>query len=315
MSSSTCSRGSPPSTSMRRRAGPADISSVNCDATIIGFMLLRDGRGGVRRPRRLGRGLEVGIEFRCGEREVAMDGRDRGRRIAQPERVDDGLVELGEAFPVDTRSSERQIRPADGLEVAPDPCQRAVRGELDQAGMERHVGLCLVADVAGRCRSLDLLDQRLELLEVVIRELADGQPGAERFELCAHRERFEELRLAGAAHPGAAEMAAFDETEGTEIAKGLPNGRLADAKLARHPGLDDAGPGWVAAVKDRLEQAILDLVAQEAARDRGRPVHVWTLDREEVVLRLDRRLEDLDDARGPVDPDPVARLDVLGGNG
>ena len=82
-------------------------------------------------------------------------------------------------------------------------------------------------------------------------------------------ERLQELVRRRAADASSPEGGGLHDAERLEVAQRLPDGRLARPELPGDPGLDDPGARRVATVKDRLEQAILDLVAQDAARDRG----------------------------------------------
>jgi hypothetical protein len=81
--------------------------------------------------------------------------------------------------------------------------------------------------------------------------------------------RLEQLVSGRAADAGAAAWQDLDDAEGFATAERLADGRLARAELARDARLDDPGVGRVTARHDVLEQAVLDLLGQDAALDRA----------------------------------------------
>ena len=89
----------------------------------------------------------------------------------------------------------------------------------------------------------------------------------------ADLEGLQQLLDAGVADAGAAECRDLHDAQCLQVAKRLAHGSLAGAELPGHPCLDDAGAGRVAAVKDRLQEATLDLIAEDAARDGGLVSH------------------------------------------
>ena len=124
MSSRTWSRGSPPRTSIRSRAGPATISSLRTKSSVvIGFgpvVVFRQPVGHVR----------------ADLLEVALERRDHGVHVAPAEGREDGDVEIGRPLRVRAGHDERDVGPGERLERAPDADERGVVGELEDPAVE-----------------------------------------------------------------------------------------------------------------------------------------------------------------------------------
>ena len=208
-------------------------------------------------------------EHRRGVAEVIMEHRGHHVRVAQAERGQDRGVQVGNPAPVDARHDHRDVGARERLQRPPHPLERRIPGELDDPAVEGGVGRRLGVVVAVLCRPLHLADVSGEGLEVLVGQARDGKAGAERLQLGADHERLEELVRRRAADASSPEGGGLHDAQRLEVAQRLPHRGLARPELPGNPGLDDPGARRVATVKDRLEQAILDLIAQDAARDRG----------------------------------------------
>ena len=94
--------------------------------------------------------------------------------------------------------------------------------------------------------------------------------GRERLEHGAHRVGLEQLLLGDRAHRAAAVGLVVHAAELLEIAQRLAHRRLAALELARDLRLHEPLPRRVGPGHDALEDAILDLVAQERLVERRR---------------------------------------------
>ena len=175
------------------------------------------------------------------------------------------------------RGRERDVGAREGLKPSPDLLERRVAGNAHEAFVEVRVSLRLRMEVmAGDC-FVHVGQVRAEVPQVRLTQSWYGEAGCERFQLGSHDERLEELVRAGVAHAGAVEWGDFDDPDCLEVAQRLSDRRLAGAEFPSGPGLDDAGPRREATVKDRLQEAILDLIAQDTARDRGALGHCFSV--------------------------------------
>src|SRR5947209_8692235 len=126
-------------------------------------------------------------------------------------------------------------------------------------------GEAVQVTVGGRCaHALERVGQRFH---------ATGEPGRRGpsrhlLERRPHRIGLGDLLRPHASHPGAAKWLGLDQPEDFELAQRLTHRSLADPELAGHPDLDDPLARRVGALKDPLEQRVLDLVAQGGAADR-----------------------------------------------
>src|SRR5207249_4199062 len=115
-------------------------------------------------------------------------------------------------------------------------------------------------------RAVHRRDLGLERREIAVqadRGLARGhllERGPDRVDL-------DELVLADRPDARAAERLRLDEAEQLEVAERLPDRRLARPELLRDPRLDEPVPRRVLAAQDPLEDQLLDLLAQDDARD------------------------------------------------
>ena len=160
---------------------------------------------------------------------------------------------------------EGDVRSRERLQMSPDPLERVVVGDLDDAGVEGDIDDGLGVGVARVGRSLHLVDVALEFFEVRVRHPGQGEPRAEGLELGPDPIRLEQLGLARMPDAGPAECRDLDDPERLEVAQCFSHGSLAGAKLPCNSGLDDSGAGRVVAGQDLLQEAILDLIAQGAA--------------------------------------------------
>ena len=112
-------------------------------------------------------------------------------------------------------------------------------------------------------------EEGLEPLHVDIAEVRQSQPGREGFELGPDPVRLGQLCGPGSSDPSALEGGHLHDSEGLEVAQRLPDRCLADAEVTGDPCLDDPGTGRVLTGQDGLQEDFLDLVAEDAARDRG----------------------------------------------
>ena len=118
------------------------------------------------------------------------------------------------------------------------------------------------------------LEVRGELGDVRVGHARDRQPAAERLERRADGVGLDDLAPRRAADARPAERRDLDDAERLEPAQRLANRRLARPELAGDLRLDDPRVGRMVAGEDALEDPILDLVGQDAARDRIRAIAI-----------------------------------------
>ena len=234
-------------------------------ATPIGGAAVGTGSGALVGP-------VAGEAIRC-MLEVVVEDVGGELRVAGPKGLEHRDVLVGDPAPVGAGHAERDVGAGEWLQRAPHPGEGGVAGQVDDPLVEPGVGERLGMGVAGVGAALHLPDELLEPGEVVVDEPRDGEPGRQRLQLGPHHEGLQELGRRRAADTSSTEGADLHDPEGLEISQRLADGRLAGAQVARDTGLDDPGPRGVPAIEDRLEQVILDLVAQHAARDRALAVH------------------------------------------
>jgi hypothetical protein len=114
---------------------------------------------------------------------------------------------------------------------------------------------------------LHLLAERLEVGQVGVRHPRNAEARTERLQLRADRVGLQQLGEARLAHACSPKRQDLHHAEGLETAERLAHRRLAGSELPGHPRLDDPRVGRVAARKDVLQEAVLDLVREHAARD------------------------------------------------
>ena len=168
-----------------------------------------------------------------------------------------------------TGRRDRDVGAQEWLQGPPDALERGVAREVHDVAVEGRVGGGLHEGVACLRRLPHLLDVALQDVQVRLRDRGKGEFRPLCLQDGAHLEGLQELLDAGVAHPGATEGRDLHDPERLEVAQGLPDGRLAGPELPGHAGLHDARAGRVAAVKDRLQEATLDLVAEDAPGDGG----------------------------------------------
>ena len=144
-------------------------------------------------------------------------------------------MEVGGPVRVGARRHERDVRPRERLERAPDALERRVAGEVEEPGVERGVGDGHLVAVARRGGPLHRLAERLEVGEVGVRHPGDAEAGAERLELEADGVGLEQLADRGPPDAGAAEREDLDEAERLEAAERLAD-RAPGSPRARGPG-------------------------------------------------------------------------------
>ena len=225
MSSSTCSRGSPPMDvdAEARRAGRHLLGS--CRAFVVPSV----GRSESGWP------CSALTSAKCRPERV----RRRRRRRAPGARRGSARG----ARPTRSRSAPgaitREVGPREGLERAPQLRQRPVVGELDDPAVEPRVRLGDRAAVARQRRRLHVRDVPGELVDRPRRQARDGEPRAELLERRADDVGLEQLAAGRPPDAGAAERRDLDDAEGLEAAERLADRRLAGAELARDLRLDD----------------------------------------------------------------------------
>ncbi len=244
-----------------RPTRPRPDATRGPDRPLVGPGAARRGLRGARLPH-----PEV-AEHGPGDGEMAVERLAREDRVPTPEGVEDGVVEVRDPLAVHARDDERDVGPGERLQVAPDPVERGVRRDLDDASVERRVRRRLGVRVAGEGGPAHLRDVAAQLGEVRLGDPREGETRAELLELGAHGVRLAQLFRGRVADASATERVDLHDPDRLEAAQRLPDGRLADAVLLRHPGLHDAGAGRVPAGEDRLQEAILHLVGEDAARD------------------------------------------------
>ena len=165
MSSRTWSIGSPPWTSTRRRAEPAENSSDRSGA--VGVVMRPFGRvpvavGGALVGPAPGHVLADLVE-------VPPEGLDHRVGVAPLQRRHDGGVELGRPFRVGARDDERQVGPRERLERPPGLLEGQVVRELHDPAVEPGVGLGDAATVVVAGRGAHRLEVGAQPGEVVRR--------------------------------------------------------------------------------------------------------------------------------------------------
>ena len=303
-SSRTCSRGSPPYTSTRRRAAPADISSVSCSWSLIS-------------------------SFRLGDRLVSWTARQRQRRVRAlaggPGRSPSGhAADAAAGTGPGARSSPAAVgsaaeramtaaasakwRRSTSVTTSGSPRRSASRtGTWWSASARRSApGATIVMYVREYGSSVRQTRWRVAFPDSsTIRpwKAASATASAWMSPLSAasriSRMSSSSSSRSASARRGMARRAASDSSwartakasrsssadgrrtraprkavvsttpSASRSRRASRTGRLARPELPGDPGLDDPGARRVAAVEDGLEEAILDLVAQDAARDRG----------------------------------------------
>ena len=113
----------------------------------------------------------------------------------------------------------------------------------------------------------------LERRDVAVEPMGGEAPG-ELLEHRAHGEDLEEVVVGDLAHTGAAKRLRLDEAQQLEVTQRLAHRRLARAELGCDPRLDEQVAGPQLTTKDALEQDLLDLLAEDGARDRA---HKWPI--------------------------------------
>ena len=235
----------------------------------------------------------------------------RCRDARGPSRI--GACRSADHVRVGAGDDERDVRPRERLERAPDPLERAVVGELDDPAVEPGIGLGDAVPVVVAGGGAHRLEVAAELGDVRVGQARDGQPAAERLERRADGVGLEDLAPRRAPDAGAAERRDLDDAERLEPAERLADRGLARPELAGDLGLDDPRIRRVVAVEDAVEDPVLDLVGQDAPRDDlGRRPSPAPSAPDRGGRRVGRRpadcvAQDLDPPGGPVDAAPGRR--------
>ena len=188
-------------------------------------------------------------------------------RVLRPDRVDDRHVELGEILLVPERPVDRERRGDLDPEHEPALEQRLVVRQLDHRAMEGDVVRGLRPPVLTGCRVSHRLQLALERADVAA-GLPGGLPRGETLEGGAHRKDRQELRVVDRAHSRTAKRLGLDESQELKVAERFAHRRLARAELACQASLDKPLSRLELAAQDALEEDLLDLIAEDGARDR-----------------------------------------------
>ena len=187
MSSSTCSRGSPPRTSMRSRAGPATISSDSCSFGRVGSHRFASSASRLA--------MFSLTSWKCRSRP-----RPTASRVAGPQGLEDRRVQVGRPLRVGAGHDQGDVGPGEGLERPPDLLERAhcrrARRSCHETWRRPRRG---EPDVPGAGRVLHRRDGPASSLEGRVGQARDGQPSRQRLQAPSERCRPREAPLPSAA--------------------------------------------------------------------------------------------------------------------
>jgi len=140
--------------------------------------------------------------------------------------------------------------------------------------MEARIGLSECVIVAGSSGGLHRIEVLRQRPQVGPGQPRDGEPRRESFERRANHVCLEDLALRGSPYARAPKRCDLDHAQRLEATQGFADRGLAGSELAGDLCLDDPRIGWIVTAQDPFQDAVLDLVRQEAARQGPGDHHV-----------------------------------------